>query len=342
MVLVTGGTGFLGAHLLYHLLQKGERIRALKRAQSSFDLVHRVFSFYTKNCRQEFNRIEWQDADLLDLFSLDEILEGITKVYHVAAKVSFQPADHEEMMSVNVRGTANLVNTALERKVDRFCFVSSIAAIGRADNEKLIDEKTVWKESKRNSRYALSKYLAEKEVWRGFEEGLKGVIVNPSIILGPGEVNSGIAKLISIVNKGMKFYTTGINGYVDVRDVAEIMIRLTNSEITAERYVLSSENVIYKDLMTSIAQSIDKPPPAIRATPVMAEIAWRLSYLQSIITRSKPLITKETSATAQNVYTYSNQKIKKLLDFKFIPVKESIKTACGYYLASTENHFEPE
>lgn len=333
MVLVTGGTGFLGAHLLYYLVQKGEKVRAMKRENSSFELVHRVFSFYKKNYQKDFSNIEWQEADLLDVFSLDILLDGISEIYHVAAMVSFQPADHELMMKVNVNGTANLVNAALDKKIERFCFVSSIAAIGRADNEKPIDEKSVWKESKRNSKYAISKYLAEKEVWRGFEEGLNGVIVNPSIILGPGERNSGIAKLISLILKGMKFYTSGVNGYVDVRDVVEIMIRLLNSPTSAERFVVSSENVNYKDLMHSISHNLKRTPPSIHATPWLASLAWRLSYIQSLITGRKPLITKETSTTAQNIYIYSNKKIVRLFDYKFIPVQESISTACKFFLS---------
>ena len=228
MVFVTGSTGFLGAHLIYHLLSKGKHVRALKRETANLLLFNRIFSFYQSSPQLLPGKLEWVDGELSNVGLLDELIsDNITEIYHAAAKVSFQPQDKTEMIRTNITGTANLVNAALNKNIRKLCHVSSIAAIGRGENQKPIDENTLWKASRRNSTYAISKYGAEREVWRGMEEGLPAVIINPSVILGPGEIKSGTGKMISVVLKGLKFYSRGCNGFVDVRDVVKIMQQLT-------------------------------------------------------------------------------------------------------------------
>lgn len=332
MVFVTGGTGFLGSHLIHSLLLRGKTIRALKRKNSNFELFERVFSFYNDIPAATKTRIEWVDGDLSDIILLDRFLQNVTEVYHAAGIVSFQPGDRKRLMQTNVEGTANLVNTALEHDIRKFCYVSSIAALGRADNSNIIDENTVWKASKRNSNYAVSKYGGEREVWRGIEEGLKAVIVNPAVILGPGELDSGFGKMITVVLKGLKFYSKGINGFVDVRDVARAMIELTESNITGERFIVSSGNHTYKEIFEMIAEETGKLAPKIEASSLLANMAWILSYIQGKMTNRKPLITRETAITASEKYLYSNMKIKDALNFKFIPMRDTIKDACSFYL----------
>lgn len=332
MVFVTGGTGFLGAHLLYHLLIKGESVKALRRLGSKFDLLERVFGFYTQNYQGLIDKIDWVEGDLLDIFSFEEVLNDVSIIYHSAAVVSFQPGDKEQMIHTNIQGTANLVNVALEKKIKKFCHVSSIAAIGRADNESSINEETRWRASRRNSSYSISKYGAEREVWRGVEEGLNAVIVNPSIILGPGEINSGSGKLIKTMLNGLKFYTSGVNGYVDVRDVVKAMVMLSEGKVSGERYIVSSENVSYKELFEMIARGLGKSPPTIKASKWMGNIAWRFEHLKGKLTGSKPLITKETATTAANIYKYSSNKIIEQMDFQFIPIQQTIQESCDYYV----------
>lgn len=332
MVLVTGGTGFLGSHLIYYLLDKGYSVRAIRREDSSPEILARVFKFYGKSSNDYKQKIDWVNADITDYYSLEDCLLGIEQIYHAAAMVSFQPGDNSRMQQINTQGTANLVNLAIEKNVRKFCHVSSIAAIGRSENDTIIDENVVWKSSRNNSNYAISKYGAEREVWRGLEEGLKAVIVNPGIILGPGEINSGSTRLIKTVEKGLKFYTPGINGFVDVRDVVEIMVRLMESDITAERFVLTSENLNYKTLFTYIANELHKPVPTLKAGRLLGEIAWRLEFLKSVFTGKKPLITKETSRTANREYIYSSEKVRRALNFQFRPVQQTIHDTCAYYL----------
>jgi nucleoside-diphosphate-sugar epimerase len=331
MVFVTGGTGFLGSHLIYQLVQNGEKVKALKRNGSSFEMIHRVFSFLGENGEKSLNQIEWVEGDLLDIYSLEDFLEDVDIIYHCGALVSFQHADKKRMQKVNIEGTANLVNAALNKNIKKFCHVSSIAAIGRADNEDVIDEDMAWKSSRANSSYAVSKYGAEREVWRGVEEGLNAVIVNPSVILGPGELKSGIASMIRMVRKGFGFYTQGVNGFVDVRDVAKAMIALSDRDISGQRFIISTQNLMYRQIFNWIAEYFEKPKPKYPAGKWMSEIAWRLFHIRKIITNKKPLITKETARTANNKYRYSNKKIIDTLDFRFLPVEQSVKDSCSFF-----------
>ena len=335
MVFVTGGTGFLGAHLIYHLLSNGKHVRALKRETSNLSLFNRIFSFYQSSPELLPGKLAWVDGELSNIGLLDEVIsDNITEIYHAAAKVSFQPQDKTEMMRTNITGTANLVNAALNKNIRKLCHVSSIAAIGRGENQKTIDENTLWKASRRNSNYAISKYGAEREVWRGMEEGLPAVIINPSVILGPGETNSGTGKMISVVLKGLKFYSQGCNGFVDIRDVVAIMTRLAESEIIGERFIVSAETLTYKEIFTMIAAETGKTPPAYKANLLMGQLAWRLSYLEGKLRGTKPLITRETAITAGNTYLYSNNKIIETLKYQFLPVELTIKDACRFYLSN--------
>lgn len=331
MVLVTGGTGFVGAHLLLELLKNNQKVKAIKRNNSNLNLVKRIFSYYKEDVETLLSQIEWVDGDVLDVLSLQEAMENVEKVYHCAAVVSFSPKDRDNLFKTNIKGTANVVNTALQTRIKKLCFVSSIAAIGRSESNELTSESTEWKSSKRNSTYAISKYEAEKEVWRGIEEGLNAVIGNPSVILGPGDWNNGSAKIFDTLKNGTRFYTEGVNGFVDVRDVASVMYQLMESEIVNERFIVSSENLSYRELFTLILNEYDIKPPTIKALGILLEAAWRFEKLRGGLLKTRPLITKETVNTAQNQYFYSTEKLQNAIDFKFTPVKEIIKLTAALY-----------
>ena len=336
MILVTGGTGFVGAHLLFELIKSGEKPRALKRENSSIQLTEKIFSYYSSDHQQMFSQIEWVVGDINDIFSLDEAMQGIHQVYHCAAVVSFEPNDKQKMYKTNINGTANVVNAALKHNIDKLCFVSSIAAIGRNENNGLITEETAWKSSERNSNYAKTKYAAEREVWRGIEEGLDAVIVNPSVILGPGDWESGSSKIFQTLWKGTKFYTKGVNGFVDVRDVVDAMYQLMNAPIVNQRFILSSENLSYQLLFTKIMNVFHKKPPFINAGFWLLSIAWRLEKLKSMVFHHKPLITKETVNTSQNCYYYSADKIKQQLTFDYMSIDQSITDTCTLFLSENK------
>jgi nucleoside-diphosphate-sugar epimerase len=333
MVLVTGGTGLLGAHLLYELCQKYDGVKAIKRANSDIKRVLKTFGYYSNAAESLFNKIEWLAADVTDIFSLEDAFTDVTTVYHCAAVVSFSPDDVEQMFHINVDGTANVVDLCIEKNIE-LCYVSSTAALGRdkTNPEAVIDENTQWKRSPDNSNYAKSKFQSEKEVWRGIAGGLKAVIVNPPIILGPTNWNLGSAKMFEKVWSGLRFYTQGANAFVDVRDVAKIMILLTEQKQFGERFVASSENMSYKKLFEIIADALGKKRPSIKAGKVLSGLSWRLASVVAKITGSNPLITEETARSANNVSVYSNSKLIKKLKYQFIPIEQSIKDTSKIFL----------
>ena len=249
-----------------------------------------------------------------------------------AAFVSFFPNDRKRMLKVNGEGTGNMVNMALKKNVKRFCHVSSTAALGRVAGEKFVDENAWWRTSKENSNYAISKYSGEREVWRGIEEGLSGFIINPSIIIGPGNWNTGSTQMFSQVWKGLSFYTEGNSGFVDVRDVSKIALMLMEKGISNERYILNSENCTYRYVFDQIAECFGRKKATIKVTPLMAEIGWRTETVKSWITNGKPMITKETARNSLRHWDYSNEKIKKEIGIDFIPIEKSVKDACEYFL----------
>jgi nucleoside-diphosphate-sugar epimerase len=332
MILVTGATGLVGSHLTYELLRSGQQVRALKRPDSSMDMLKKVLRLYSDRPDELLSNLEWVEGDILDIFSLEEAMEGVEVVYHCAALVSFLPGDKKRLIRINTEGTANVVNAALEKKVRKLCHVSSIAALGRPeDQDELIDENLVWKTSRNNSVYAISKYGAEREVWRGTAEGLDAVIVNPSIILGVAGDTRGSSRIFNTVWEGLKFYPPGRNGFVDVRDVARAMILLMNSDICNKRYILNVDNIPYKRLFDLIAAEMGKAGPTVKVSPLMSGLAWRIEKLRSMVTGIKPLITRETAHTAVQYYEYSNEKIKKELGFEFTPIEETIRHFCRVF-----------
>ncbi|MFC2100415.1 NAD-dependent epimerase/dehydratase family protein [Bacteroidota bacterium] len=337
MILVTGGTGFIGSHLLYNLIQAGEKVRVLTRNKKNNQFTKKIFRYYSNDDDGGFSKLEWIEGDILDIFSLQEAMQNVDHVYHCAALVSFHPSDKKSLNKINIEGTANVINTALDSKVQKLCYISSIAALGREDNIFVIDEKTTWKKSRKNSMYAISKYGAEREVWRGSVEGLNTIIVNPSVVLGPSENYKANSEIFYTVWNGLRFYTKGINGFVDVRDVAKVMIALMNSEIVNERFILSSENFSYQNVFDEIAKFLGKKQPNIYVNPFFGEFAWRLEKTRSFITNKKPFITKETARTACQTNRYSNEKICKTLNYNFISIQQSIHDMCHYFIKEMDN-----
>ncbi len=337
MIAVSGASGFLGSYVVCMLLEKGKQVRAFKRANSNlleFEYIFRTYfaSFNSLEHSSIKNNLQWIVADVLNIPSLDEALNGVEEIYHCAAVVSFVQKHREEMMHINVGGTANLVNIALEKGIKKFCYVSSIAALGREKSGDQISEKTKWNESKNNSNYAISKYKSEMEVWRGIEEGLQAVIVNPGVILGTGDWNKGSCKLFKLVWSGMPFYTFGVNGYVDVKDVSRAMIELMEKNKFSQRYILVGENLQMKNYLDAVAENFDKKKPTINAGKFLSQLAVVVDGIKSLITGKEPTITKETARASQNKFYYSSKKIINEMGFTFTPMSETINTNCKHFL----------
>ena len=331
MILVTGGTGLVGAHLLYQLSLENDKIRAIHRKNSNLEAVKNVFSYYSVNFEVLFSKIEWVEADIADVFALEIAFENVTEVYHSAALISFDKKDYKAMRKINIDGTANIANFCIDKKVTKLCFVSSVAAVGKSLNGSFIDETTEWDIEKSNYGYAITKYGAEMEVWRASQEGVPVVIVNPGVILGPGFWASGSGKLFSNIHKGFKFYTEGVTGYVAVNDVVKAMLQLMKSSVKNERFILVSENKSFKNVFTEIAENFDKKPPSIKVSKLMSEIGWRLEKVKSILTGKTALLSKNTAETIHTSRFYSSGKIIKALNFEFEPLSKSISEICSLY-----------
>jgi len=336
MVFVTGGTGMVGAHLLYELVSIGEKVRALKRMGSSIQQTEKIFSYYSSEYQSLMQNIEWVDGDILEKDSLRELLVGVDQIYHAAAMLSFDPRDRETMMHNNVEGTANLVDLAVSLQIPRFCHVSSISAIGSPPEGIEANEDHPWRTNLDHSSYAESKYLSEMEVWRAMFQGLNAVIVNPSVIIGPGDWKTGSSRLISTVWKGLKFYTKGGTGFVDVRDVVKAMIDLMNDDvwesIKNQRYILNSENLTFHEFFNQIAGSLQVKQPKYFAGNLLLNLASRLSAIKSYITGAQPAITRDTIRSANRVSYYDGSKICRTIEFEYTPVEVSIRNNSQLFL----------
>jgi nucleoside-diphosphate-sugar epimerase len=317
MVLVTGGSGLLGTHLILALHRRGVQVRALYRQQIPPVVAQKA---------------EWVQADILDVVALEEAMQGITDVYHVAGLVSFRPADREMLYRINVEGTANVVNACLDAGVRKLVHVSSVAALGRIRHDAVINEDMQWTPETSNSWYGKTKYLGELEAWRGFGEGLQVVSVNPSIIIGEhGDWSKGSMQMVQAIANGFAYYSMGQTGFVDADDVAAAMIQLMESNVDGQRFIVSAENRTYRDFFFMVADALGVPRPRIMITPWKAALAWRLYKLKSWLTGTSPLVTKETAATSMAVVSFDNSKLLKALPgFAYQPLEETVRRVCEH------------
>lgn len=311
---VTGSTGLLGSHVIKALLKQNKKVKAVYRN--------------TIPCFEGSEKVEWCKGDILDPSFLEEEMLNVHTVYHCAAIVSFNPKNKRDLYKINVEGTANVVNAALECGVKRFCHVSSVASLGKPTAIE-IDETNEWNDTDIKSNYAKSKYLGELEVWRGISEGLQAVIINPSIILGAGNWDSGSTKIFQTAYNEFPWYTEGVTGFVDVHDVVKAMILLTQSDISNERFIVSAENKTYKSVFSCIATCFGKKTPSKRVTPLLAGIIRRIEDVKSIFSNKEPLLTKETAEAALTSIFYKNDKLLKYFPtFSYTPVEQTIERIC--------------
>ncbi|MEP7141666.1 MAG: NAD-dependent epimerase/dehydratase family protein [Ferruginibacter sp.] len=325
MVLVTGGAGLLGSELIKQLLSRGSEVRAI----------------YNKTPLHDFhsNDLHQFQCNILDTMGLEEAMQDVSGVYHCAAIVTFDPSRKWELFKINIEGTANVVNAALTTGVKKMVHVSSVAALGRIRENEPVNESMNWTEETSNSNYGQSKYLGELEVWRGIGEGLDAIIVNPVIIFGEGDWNAGSSQIFKSIYNEFPWYTEGITGFVDVRDVAKAMIALMESNISSERFIISAENRSYREVFNLIAHAFGKKQPYKKVTPFMAGIIWRLEAVKKLFTRKNPLITKESAGTAlANAYFENSKLLKFLPDFHYRSIEETIIETCARMQHKLNNH----
>jgi dihydroflavonol-4-reductase len=331
MVFVTGGTGLVGANLIISLVEKGEEVMALIRPETSITKFEQIGGFYATNITHISNKVKWVEGDLLDMEGLLNILPTEAKVYHCAAMVSFNPKDANKLIETNVEGTANLVNACLIKQAKKLCHVSSIGALGGKLDGQIVDEETPWSGIGK-SAYSLSKYNSELEVWRGIAEGLPAVIVNPAVILGAGIWDQGSPHFFQMASKGQRFYTLGSTSYVDVRDVSRAMILLMESEIVAERFILASQTLTYKELFVSLAKALNAKAPSFYANKYITGLVWRVLWLKSLITGKAAKFTKNTHSNSHLKDGFSGEEIENKLGYHYTPILDSIRFVAEKYV----------
>jgi dihydroflavonol-4-reductase len=326
MILLTGATGLLGIEILRKLLEAGHKVRAVRRESSDLSLLGSMA-----------DQVEWAIADINDLDAMKVALEGVSYVIHAAAMVSFDKRDHEKMMHVNVEGTSTLCHLSIDAGIKHFIMVSSVAALGRVKEVELMDENAKWLESSLNSQYAKSKYLAELEVWRAGEEGLPFTIVNPSVILGMGDLQRSSAKLFKYVWDQKPFYTDAIINYVDVWDVADCIVKLIELGPQNDRYILSAGDIPYKDFFGMMAKHMGKRAPMIKAGKAVVYLVVIAETVKGWITGKSPLVTVETARLSQKNFRYSNKKSIEKLGVRYRPLQESIARISAQLIEKLKN-----
>ncbi len=343
MKLITGVTGLVGSHLALELLKTEPKIIAIKRKSTNTELVKKTFSYYLpqQKVQEFFGKIEWREADLLNTYELYEAMDGVDEVYHCAGLITYDPRDKYRVFEVNVQGTANTVNAAIERKIKKFIYVSSVASLGSKTDDEEIDEETYAVPAEKYSFYSKSKYYAEMQVWRGQEEGLNIVIVNPSVILGPPAdwKRKLIGKMFIQIWRGLPFYIDGVLGYVDVRDVVKAMIELANREIYGHRFIVNAANLSYYEIFSMVADALEKPRPKYKVSPAVFRAIYGLDKIRTFVTNSKALITKDMIKYIGTKLYYSNTKLLQFVPgFEYIPISETIKFMAKIF----ERELEPQ
>ena len=330
MILITGATGLVGCHLLLELLQNDVQVRALHRKGSDMERVKRVLTYYTHDAESLFDKIQWYQADLLDLAELDAAFQGVTEVYHCAALISFDPADKDRLYDTNVIGTTNIVNLCIQYGIRKICHVSSIAALGDALEHEIITEEVDWDEQT-VANYAITKYRAEMEVWRGVQEGVPAVIVNPGIIIGPGFWHTGSGTLFKMVAKGQRWYPPGGTGIVSINDVIRSMTALMDSHIQNERFILVNKNMTYKEIFSMIAREFDMPPPDRALKLWQLKVMLPLDWLRAKLRGKSRRLTSDNIRGVSRRKVYDGQKIVNTLPFTYELISEAVYASCQIY-----------
>jgi dihydroflavonol-4-reductase len=331
MILVTGGTGFLGSYVLLHLVKNEVKVLAIYRNEANIQKTKSIFELFQR--LHLFDKIEWVQADILNIPSLEIAFTGVDYVFHCAGFISFEPKDEDKLRKINIEGTANIVNFCVANAVKKLCFISSIAALGDLlEHESIITETTEWNPEKSHSDYAISKYGAEMEVWRGQQEGLKVIILNPGVILGKVskelENDNSSYVLFTKVRNGLSFYTNGATGFVAVDDVAKTAILLMQSDIENERFIVISENLTYQEVLNAIADGFKVKRPPVLAKPFFVRTYARIDWLLSVVLRTKRQMTLATAKSACATDVYANNKIKKAIGFEFSSIDDCISEIC--------------
>ena len=324
-IFLTGATGLLGSHLLIELIKQKKNVLVLVRNKVKANAVlQTVLKWYGLEANELKDFVKFIEGEISDIDLINECLQDIDVVYHCAGLISLFNEDKWKMLKVNGEGTANIVNACITQKVKQLLYVSSVSTINKtADGE--IDEALFTKDDANLSAYAISKRAGENEVWRGIEEGLNAVIVNPSVIIGPSEKETGTMALFYRIKNGMKYITTGLTGYVDVRDVANICVQLIEKKISGDRFIVSAENLTVANFAEKIAQKLNINVEFKLAPSWLLKLIVFINACRNFVTGKKYLPNKVAIKMVGNKSYYRNDKIVKVLNYNFLSIDSAIE-----------------
>lgn len=314
----------MGSHLLYLLLKDGQKVRAIHRKGSDLSILEKVCSYHTEDINSLTKHLEWCEANIIDIPSLEAAFEGITHVYHAAAYVDFNPKNYHKLKKANIEGTANVVNLCLSHSVKKLCYVSSIATLGDVIGNEMLDEQTYWNPEAKNSVYAITKYGAEMEVWRGTQEGLDSVIVNPGVILGEGLWHKGSGSIVTRVSKGLKYYTSGGIGLVDVEDVTRAMVELMKSTTTNKRFILVAEIISYKEFLGRLAEKLNVQKPSKEIAKWKLVLFSKIDLFFAAFFGSKRKLLRTHVESLYKFDTYDGSSITYTIPFQYTPLENTL------------------
>ena len=320
MIGVTGANGLLGSFIIRKLIAENASFVAFRRKASDVSLLADVAG-----------KVQWRELDILDPVMMEDAMQGISSVIHAAAMVSFNPRQESAIARINTEGTRNIVNACLANDIKDLVHISSVGALGRTKGQTVLNEDNKWIENASHTPYATSKYLAELEVFRGQEEGLRTVTLNPSVIIAPADWNKSSARLFKYVWDEPVFYIDGSLNYVDVRDVATAAWLALKSGTENERFIVSAGAVSFKEFFDAVAQRFAKRPPMIRLNRNLLKIAAGFETFSAKIRRSEPRITRDTARLAGTFFQYQNTKIRKALGLEFHSLENTLDWCCEYY-----------
>lgn len=317
IVFITGANGLVGSFILREIIATGHKPKLLLRENSDTLFIKDELPF----CEIEY-------GDVLDAVVLNKSMNGCDAVIHCAGLVSFDPSKRKDIFKVNLEGTANVVNACIQNRIKKIIHISSIAALSRQGNSLQISENSKWEESSYNSSYAKSKYLAELEVFRGGEEGLDFTIINPTVVIGPGDVAKSSTKLIQYIRNYPWFFPNGYINVVDVRDVARVACAMLTIE-HRNRLILNTGVVSYKHFYELVLKHSKSPIFSIQLPKPTLHLAAFWSMLKSVFVKGEPLLTFENCKHISKKYDYQSLYYDQFFDEKMISVEESVAHTLG-------------
>ena len=320
MALVTGGTGFVGAHVVRALLARGRAVRCLVRPGS-------------RRGNLDGLRVELVEGDLGDPGSLFRALAGMETLYHCAADYRLWAKDVRQLYRTNVTGTENVLAAAAGASVARVVYTSSVGALGLAPDDASADERTPVSREDVVGHYKKSKYDAERVAEAWVRRGLPVVIVNPSTPVGERDIKPTPTgqMIVDFLNRRLPAYVdTGLN-LIDARDVAEGHLLAAEKGRVGERYILGNRNMTLKEILDALARLTGIPSPRLRLPHAVPLVAAAAGTWLANLTGRPPRVSLESVRMSRHKMFFDAGKAVRELGLPQTPVEEALSRAVDWF-----------